>query len=124
MNDLAGKNTIISSLRDVFKVREAPIFIYVIVMIAVFSSTIDGFFSMKNFEIISRQITTIGIVSVGMTLVILSGGFDLSVGAILSFAINRALAPSILIPVGSALTYTIGSILFLPDPDPASPIIR
>ncbi len=88
MNDLAGKSTIISSLRDVFKVREAPIFIYVIVMIAVFSSTIDGFFSMKNFEIISRQITTIGIVSVGMTLVILSGGFDLSVGAILSFAIN------------------------------------
>ena len=88
MNDLAGKSTIISSLRDVFKVREAPIFIYVIVMIAVFSSTIDGFFSMKNFEIISRQITTIGIVSVGMTLVILSGGFDLSVVAILSFAIN------------------------------------
>ncbi len=88
MNDLAGKSTVISSLRDVFKVREAPIFIYVIVMIAVFSSTIDGFFSMKNFEIISRQITTIGIVSVGMTLVILSGGFDLSVGAILSFAIN------------------------------------
>jgi ribose/xylose/arabinose/galactoside ABC-type transport system permease subunit len=69
-------------------VREAPILIYIIVMIAVFSVTINGFFSMKNFEIISRQITTIGIVSIGMTLVILSGGFDLSVGAILSFAIN------------------------------------
>jgi ribose/xylose/arabinose/galactoside ABC-type transport system permease subunit len=88
MNDLAGKSTVIPSLRNVFKVREAPILIYVIIMIAVFSFTIDGFFSMKNFEIISRQITTIGIVSVGMTLVILSGGFDLSVGAILSFAIN------------------------------------
>jgi ribose transport system permease protein len=88
MNDLAGKSTVIQSLRNVFKAREVPILIYVIIMIAVFSLTIDGFFSMKNFEIISRQITTIGIVSVGMTLVILSGGFDLSVGAILSFAIN------------------------------------
>ena len=49
---------------------------------------IDGFFTVKSFEIISRQITTIGIVSVGMTMVILTGGIDLSVGAILSFAIN------------------------------------
>lgn len=87
MNDISG-NAVISNLRRVFKVREAPILIYTIIMIAVFSVTIDGFFSMKNFEVISRQITTIGIVSVGMTLVILSGGFDLSVGAILSFAIN------------------------------------
>ena len=87
MNDVSGP-AVISNFRRVFKVREAPILIYTIIMIAVFSITIDGFFSMKNFEVISRQITTIGIVSVGMTLVILSGGFDLSVGAILSFAIN------------------------------------
>jgi ribose/xylose/arabinose/galactoside ABC-type transport system permease subunit len=88
MNDLVSRTTVITNLRRVFKVREAPILIYTIIMIAVFSITIDGFFSMKNFEVISRQITTIGIVSVGMTLVILSSGFDLSVGAILSFAIN------------------------------------
>jgi ribose/xylose/arabinose/galactoside ABC-type transport system permease subunit len=88
MKDFATDSTLLLRLRRVFKVREVPILIYVIIMIVVFSFTIDGFFSMKNFEIISRQITTIGIVSVGMTLVILSGGFDLSVGAILSFAIN------------------------------------
>jgi ribose transport system permease protein len=88
MNDSSVGNTSLSSLRTLFKIREVPILIYVIIMIVVFSFTINGFFSMKNFEIISRQITTIGIVSVGMTLVILSGGFDLSVGAILSFAIN------------------------------------
>jgi ribose/xylose/arabinose/galactoside ABC-type transport system permease subunit len=88
MNDSIHNNSTIPGIRSLFKIREAPILIYVVIMIAVFSFTIDGFFSMKNFEIISRQITTIGIVSVGMTLVILSGGFDLSVGAILSFAIN------------------------------------
>jgi ribose/xylose/arabinose/galactoside ABC-type transport system permease subunit len=57
-------------------------------MIAVFSIAVGGFFSFKNFENISRQIATVGIVSVGMTLIILTGGIDLSVGAILSFAIN------------------------------------
>ncbi len=72
----------------ILRVREAPILLYVIAMIAVFSVAIDGFLAVRNFENISRQITTIGIVSVGMTLIILTGGIDLSVGAILSLAIN------------------------------------
>jgi ribose/xylose/arabinose/galactoside ABC-type transport system permease subunit len=76
------------SLRGAFKIRELPILIYVVAMIVVFSIFIDGFFSLKSFENITRQITTIGIVSIGMTLIILTGGIDLSVGAILSFAIN------------------------------------
>lgn len=44
--------------------------------------------TVQNFAMISRQITTVGIVSIGMTLVLVTGGIDLSVGAILSFAIN------------------------------------
>jgi ribose/xylose/arabinose/galactoside ABC-type transport system permease subunit len=71
-----------------FQVRELPILLYIIIMMVVFSISINGFLAVKNFENISRQITTIGIVSVGMTLVILTGGIDLSVGAMLSFAIN------------------------------------
>ena len=42
----------------------------------------------------------------------------------LSFAVNKAFAPFIIIPVGTALAYTIGSELILPDPDPASPTVR
>jgi ribose/xylose/arabinose/galactoside ABC-type transport system permease subunit len=72
----------------VLQFRELPILVYLAAMIAVFSITVGGFFSFKNFENISRQISTVGIVSIGMTLVILTGGIDLSVGAILSFAIN------------------------------------
>jgi ribose/xylose/arabinose/galactoside ABC-type transport system permease subunit len=77
-----------ASFRKVLQFRELPILVYLAVMIAAFSLTVGGFFSFKNFEIISRQIATVGIVSVGMTLIILTGGIDLSVGAILSFAIN------------------------------------
>lgn len=75
-------------LQRFFQVRELPILLYIIIMMVVFSISINGFLAVKNFENISRQITTIGIVSVGMTLVILTGGIDLSVGAMLSFAIN------------------------------------
>jgi ribose/xylose/arabinose/galactoside ABC-type transport system permease subunit len=75
-------------LHRALRVRELPILLYVLAMAVVFSIAIDGFLAVKNFGNISRQITTIGIVSIGMTLVILTGGIDLSVGAILSFAIN------------------------------------
>jgi len=76
------------SLRKIFQWRELPITLYTVVIVAVFSLTVNGFFAVKNFENITRQITTVGIVSIGMTLVILTGGIDLSVGAILAFAIN------------------------------------
>ena len=77
-----------STLRKVLGSRELPIVLYIVVMVVIFSFTVNGFFAMKNFENIMRQITTVGIVSVGMTLVILTAGMDLSVGAILAFAIN------------------------------------
>jgi len=81
-------SNILIGLQRLFKIRELPILLYVIGMIGVFSLIIEGFLALQNFEIMSRQISTIGIVSIGMTLIILSGGIDLSVGAILSFAIN------------------------------------
>jgi ribose/xylose/arabinose/galactoside ABC-type transport system permease subunit len=82
---MSGSGT---ALKRVLGLRELPILVYLVIMIAVFSFAVGGFFSLKNFENISRQIATVGIVSVGMTLIILTGGIDLSVGAILSFAIN------------------------------------
>lgn len=86
--DATGRSVLGGVFRRFFQVRELPILLYIIIMMAVFSISINGFLAIKNFENISRQITTIGIVSVGMTLIILTGGIDLSVGAMLSFAIN------------------------------------
>ena len=68
--------------------RELHIFLYILCMLIVFSIIIPGFFSTRNFINISRQIAVVGILSMGMTLVILTGGIDLSVGSILSFAIS------------------------------------
>jgi ribose/xylose/arabinose/galactoside ABC-type transport system permease subunit len=43
-----------------------------------------SFISLKNLELIVRQTTIVGIASLGMTLVIIGGGIDLSVGSIVA----------------------------------------
>lgn len=75
-------------LQRLIQVRELPLLAFIVLLIIFFSITIKGFMTVQNFAMISRQITTVGIVSIGMTLVLVTGGIDLSVGAILSFAIN------------------------------------
>jgi ribose transport system permease protein len=47
----------------------------------------DTFFSLRNFLNILDQITVLGIMAVGMTLVILIGGIDLAVGSALALTI-------------------------------------
>jgi ribose/xylose/arabinose/galactoside ABC-type transport system permease subunit len=76
------------TLRRAIQWPELPIIFYNVVLVIVFSFAVSGFFAMKNFENVTRQVTTVGIVSIGMALVILTGGIDLSVGAILAFATN------------------------------------
>ncbi len=55
-------------------------------LILVSSLLSDAFLTVPNFFNIIRQITILGFMSLGMTLVILSGGIDLSVGAILALS--------------------------------------
>ncbi|TMV64390.1 ribose ABC transporter permease, partial [Thioclava sp. BHET1] len=42
----------------------------------------DNFFSVSNIFNVLRQVSIVGILAVGMTFVILTGGIDLSVGAV------------------------------------------
>ena len=53
---------------------------------SVFSFLADGFLSRDNFWTIMRQISVNLCISVGVTLVILTGGIDLSVGSILALS--------------------------------------
>ena len=46
----------------------------------------DTFFSIRNFLNVLDQITVLGIMAVGMTLVILIGGIDLAVGSVMALA--------------------------------------
>jgi ribose/xylose/arabinose/galactoside ABC-type transport system permease subunit len=51
-------------------------------VIALFSALrYDTFFTVGNFELILRQTAVVGIAALGMTLIIIAGGIDLSVGS-------------------------------------------
>jgi ribose transport system permease protein len=59
----------------------------VIVIVATWLSiTVDGFMSVPNLQNIMRQLSVVLVVSAGETLVLLIGGIDLSVGAIIGLS--------------------------------------
>ncbi|MBO8163942.1 MAG: ABC transporter permease [Brevibacillus sp.] len=61
-------------------------------VIVIVAALADGnFLSYTNLTNILRQVSIIGIISLGMTVVMLSGGIDLSVGAVLAFVGGIAL---------------------------------
>ena len=58
-----------------------------LVLLCVFLSfSTDTFLSTRNFLNVMDQITVLGVMAVGMTLVILIGGIDLSVGSVLALS--------------------------------------
>ncbi len=60
--------------------------IALVVLMAGLSIADDSFFTARNLSNLFRQVTIIGIIAVGMTMVILIGGIDLSVGSIAGLA--------------------------------------
>lgn len=65
---------------------EGRAFFALIAIIAVFSFLSPNYFTLSNFLIMSSQVAIYGILSIGMLLVILNGGIDLSVGSILALS--------------------------------------
>ncbi len=61
--------------------------IFVLILLFVFFAfAASGFLSVNNIFNILRQVSIVGIVAVGMTFVLLTGGIDLSVGSIIAVA--------------------------------------
>ncbi|MDZ7886833.1 MAG: ABC transporter permease [Mycobacterium sp.] len=69
------------------------------VLIVVASVLYDGFLSPDNVRDILVQNASVGIIAVGMTFVIISGGFDLSVGA--TYALGSTVFAGMTISTGS-----------------------
>jgi simple sugar transport system permease protein len=94
------------------KLREngavASIALFLVVVAVVFSLVTDTFLSQPNFLNIVRQIAPLMIVAVAMTLVITTGGIDLSVGSVL--ALTNALAA---ISLGAGMPWPLVVVLML-----------
>lgn len=68
------------------KISFSKIFVYLILILIVifFSILSSSFLTVKNLLNICRQVSMVGICSVGMTMVLLTGGIDISVGAVIA----------------------------------------
>ena len=67
-------------------IKENATLIALIVLVVGLSFADDAFFTARNLSNLARQVTIIGIISVGMTMVILTAGIDLSVGSIVGLS--------------------------------------
>ena len=65
-------------------ILEGRAFFALIAIIIVFSILSPNYFTISNFLTMSSHVAIYGILAVGMLLVILNGGIDLSVGSILA----------------------------------------
>ena len=71
--------------KDMGKIlRQFGLVIVALIIIVFMSFTSDVFLTSQNIINILRQISINGILAVGMTFVILTGGIDLSVGSVVS----------------------------------------
>jgi ribose transport system permease protein len=88
--------------------RFAMVWILIVVMI-VASSYYPGFFEWGNIRNILSQNAPVGLVAIGMTFVIICGGFDLSVGAVVAFAGVLYAGLSNHMPLEVAFLLTLGA---------------
>ncbi len=67
-----------------FSVSKVFVYLVLLVMIIFFTIITDTFLASRNILNICRQVSMTGICSVGMTMVLLTGGIDISVGSIMA----------------------------------------
>jgi ribose transport system permease protein len=87
-----------------------------VVFLVVFTLASDRFLTVENFMSVFRQSAIIGIMALGVTIVVIGGNLDLSVGSMLSFAtvlvvdLHDKIGPELAIVVMIAATLCLGAI--------------
>ncbi len=69
---------------SILKIKELPIILFTVIVFLVFSISSENFANFTNITVIIQQISINGIVALGVTMVIMIGGMDLSVGSLLA----------------------------------------
>lgn len=97
--------------------RELAVFAALVLMVIIFTLIDPAYFSAGNFVDIVKQATINGILAIGITFAIISGGIDLSIGctfAIVIVAVGQmtvmGISPLIAIVLGAVLGAFMGSI--------------
>jgi fructose transport system permease protein len=91
-------------------------FIALLIACVAFGTTTDRFFSGANFSLILQQVTVVGVIAIGQSLIILTAGIDLSCGMIMALgsivmtklAADLGLPAPLAILAGIAVTAAFG----------------
>ena len=95
-------------LRRLGKRTETPIVLFTLAVYLAFCIAAPNFRGITNFMIIVQQIAINGIVALGMTIVIMIGGMDLSVGSILSLCgVCGGMLDNLGLPIGVTIALTL-----------------
>ena len=84
MNTESNEINILNKLSLMFE--EFFIFIALLLLVAFFGFTAENFFSTGTLTAILTQLPALTVVTIGMTLVLITGGIDLSVGSVVAFS--------------------------------------
>jgi ribose transport system permease protein len=84
--DVSGGKRVQSILRSLVNSRETGIAVVLLLAITFLTISTDSFLTESNIAILARQISLTAIIAIGMTMVILLGDIDLSVGSVVSLA--------------------------------------
>ena len=88
--------------------------IILVVLVVIFSVASPNFLRINNILNVLRQVAVIGILSAGMTYVIISGGMDLTVGAYLGLsgvAVAQMISGGMVAPLAIILTMLIMTVI-------------
>ena len=89
--------------------------VLLLLFVVIFSLTTDSFLTWRNVNSILREVSVVGLLSVGVSFVIIGGGIDLSTGAVLGLAAMAAsrFVTNTLIPIWSIvlIVLVIGMLL-------------
>jgi ribose transport system permease protein len=84
-SDRSTRHSAVRALgRRVLATREATLAALILVIVLVMSQATPYFLTMANFRAMAIGLTPTAIIAIGMTILLVSGGFDLSVGAVLA----------------------------------------
>ncbi len=87
------------ALTNIFRAREMSVLAALIVLVIIMSFASPYFTETQNIFNVLRNMSTISIVAIGMTMVIITGGIDLSVGSVL--AVSAMLTARLMVQFGT-----------------------
>lgn len=89
--------------------RYLAVLVLLIALFSYFAVTADGFLTTDNIKSLLTSVSVLWVAAIGMTFVILSGGFDLSIGAMVALAgvVFAGLYVDLGLPAGVAVLMTV-----------------